>query len=216
MLKNKTMNLEYINNRISKEICHNTINQLTDNNLLNEYKNCESVKNEINKLTKILEKHNINEDKKDLIINDYLVELIPAGTKGVIRGNKFNHIVKNIIQNIKLDNKLYEVTFEKKCNLFITSEIPDWYIIEKNTNKVIIGMNQLDFWRGGHQINRGYKYLIDNKINKNNIKFLCVICNEIKLRNNRNKIYKLFESGYSNDTLCYIHNLETIIKKFFS
>ena len=35
--------------------------------------------------------------KKDLIIDDYLLELIPPGTKGVIRGNKFNKIVKETI-----------------------------------------------------------------------------------------------------------------------
>lgn len=33
--------------------------------------------------------------------------------------------------------------------------------------KIIIDMNQLDLWSGGHQINRGAKYLLDNKFNSN-------------------------------------------------
>ena len=36
---------------------------------------------------------------------------------------------------------------------------------EIETNKIIIGMNQLDIINGGHQINRGSKYLIDNNHN---------------------------------------------------
>ena len=78
-----------------------------------------------------------------------MVDLIPAGTKGVIRGNKFNNIVKNIIENIKLDESRYTICYEKQCELCITSEIPDWFIQEKITNKIIIGMNQLDLWGGG-------------------------------------------------------------------
>jgi len=76
-------------------------------------------------------------------------------------------------------------------------------------------MNQLDLWGGGQQINRGSKYLIDNKNNTNKSKLLCVICNKITFTSNKNKAYTLFEIGYLNDTLCYINNIETIIKKYF-
>ena len=154
--------------------------------------------------------------KKDLIINDYILELIPAGTKGIIRGNKFNSIVKDSIKNLKLNNERFEICFEKNCNACATTERPDWYILEKSTNKVIIGMNQLDLWSGGQQINRGFKYLIDNKNNTEKSKLLCVVCNKINFNNNKNKAYKLFEIGYLNNTLCYIKNIETIINNYFN
>lgn len=54
-------------------------------------------------------------------------------------------------------------------------------------------MNQLDLTLDEHQINRGYKYLIDNKHNNKNSKLLCVIFNELKFKSNKNKAYKLFE-----------------------
>ena len=76
-------------------------------------------------------------------------------------------------------------------------------------------MNQLDLWNGGHQLNRGYKYLIDNKHNNKNSKLLCVICNDIQIKS-KNKIYKLFEIGFENNTLCYINNLQNIIYSFFN
>jgi|SaaInlStandDraft_4_1057021.scaffolds.fasta_scaffold11134_1 hypothetical protein len=210
------INLDYVNNRIDKEFCDNTVNELKDTYLINKYKECKSVKNEIEKLNLILEKYNIETNKKKLIINDYILNLIPAGTKGVIRGNKFNNIVKKIINNLKLNNERFEIYFEKQCLICITTEIPDWYILEKTTNKVIVGMNQLDLWAGGQQINRGFKYLIDNKNNTENSKLLCVVCNKIKFNSNKNKAYKLFETGYLNNTLCYIKNIENIINKFFN
>ena len=211
-----TINLYYINNRIDREICIDTINKLKDSYLINEYKECKSVKNEIKKLEVILEKYNIETYKKELILSDYLLELIPAGTKGIIRGNKFNSIVKNTINNLNLDNDRFEICFEKQCQICITPEIPDWYILEKLTDKVIIGMNQLDLWGGGQQINRGSKYLINNKNNTEKSKLLCVVCNKIKFNSNNNKAYKLFEIGYLNDTLCYIKNIELIINKYFN
>ena len=214
--KPETINLDYINNRIDKEICENTINKLTDTYLLNEYKECKSVKNEINKLELILDKYNIETKTKELILNEYILDLIPAGTKGVIRGNKFNSIVKETIDNLKLNNERFEICFEKQCQKCITTEIPDWYILEKSTDKVITGMNQLDLWCGGHQSNRGSKYLINNKNNTDKSKLLCVICNEIKFKSNKNKAYELFEVGYDNDTLCYIKNIESIINKYFN
>ena len=210
------IDLKYINERIEKEICYETIDKLSDNNLLDKYKNTESVKKRIRLLNSLLCKYDIESNKKDLILNDYLLELIPSGTKGIIRGNEFNNIVKNTIMNLQLDNTRFDIYFEKHCELCNTSEIPDWYILEKVTNKVIIGMNQLDLWNGGHQLNRGYKYIIDNKYNTEKTKLLCVICNKIKIMNTTNKIYKLFSIGYKNDTICYIKNIESIINKYFN
>lgn len=208
------MNITIINDRIKKEICYNTIKKLTDKSLFNNYKKCKSVKNKISKLELILDKHKIQ--NKDLIINDYLLELIPTGTKSVIRGNKFNNIVQDKINNINLDKQRFKIYFEEKCKLYITDEIPDWYILDNNTNKILIGMNQIDIWTGGHQLNRGCKYLIDNKHNTEKSKLLCVICNDITFLNNKRKVYNLFETGYKNNTLCYINNIKTIINDYFS
>ena len=210
------MDIDYINKRIEKEICENTINMLKDDNLLENYKNCKSVKKNINILKIILDKYNIKDKIKNSIISDYFLKIIPAGTKGIVRGNKFNDIVRETINNLKLDNNRFEICFEKMCDISITPEIPDWYILEKETNKVIIGMNQLDVWNGGQQRNRGSKYLIDCKNNTEKSKLLCVVCNKIKLTSNKNKIYKLFKIGYSNDTLCYVKNIGNIINNFFN
>lgn len=79
------LTIEYINKRINNEICFDTIEKLKDENLIKEYKNTISVKKKIINLDIILKKHEINEKTRQLIINDYLLELIPTGTKGNIR-----------------------------------------------------------------------------------------------------------------------------------
>jgi hypothetical protein len=208
-------NIETINTRIKQEICYETLAELTDTKLMSQYKECNSVKNEIKKLSEILIKYT-DEETKEKIIFEYLVQLIPPGTKGVIRGNKFNNIVKQFITKLALDTERFDICFEKKCNTHLTSEKPDWYILEKSTNKIIIGMNQLDLWGGGQQLNRGYKYIENNKHNNINSKLLCVVCNEIQFKSKKNKTYKLFKIGFENNTLCYLNNLQNIISSYFN
>ena len=208
--------MKYINARIKQEVCYEALEELTDAKLISVYKDCNSVKNEIKKLSDILVNNNIDKEKIEKIIQEYLLQLIPAGTKGVIRGNKFNNIVKQFITKLALDADRFEICFEKKCEGHFTTEIPDWDILEKSTNKIIIGMNQLDLWSGGQQINRGSKYIENNKHNNENSKLLCVVCNEIQFKSKKNKAYKLFETGFKNNTLCYLNNLQNIINSYFN
>jgi len=206
--------MEYINKRIEKEICYETINKLSDENLLNEYMKCSSSKKQVVNLENILIKY-VNNKTKEKIINEYILELIPPGTKGVIRGNKFNNIVKNKILELKLDETLYEIGFEAQPDGYNIEEKPDWYIRELKTNKILIGMNQLDLWGGGAQCNRGSKYIFNSKYNNDNSKLLCVVCNHVQFKRSNNKTYRLFVEGYNNNTLCYLNNLKNLIFDFF-
>ena len=88
------LSLTEINRKINNQICYNTINILNDFNLKNEYLKTSSVKNKINKLKLLLIKNEIDTNKIDNILNEYLFDLIPSGTKAVIRGNLFNKIIK--------------------------------------------------------------------------------------------------------------------------
>jgi hypothetical protein len=213
------LDIIHINERIKKEICHNTISKLTDENLLPVYKNSESVIEELKKQATMLDKY-IDSETKQKILNDpdNILQLIPAGTKGVIRGNKFNEIVKSVILQNNTDTDRFEICFEENCKIegHNTSEKPDWYILEKLTKKIIIGMNQLDLWSGGAQTNRGSKYIEGNIHNNEKSKLLCVVCNEIQISSKKNKTYKLFEIGFRCDTLCYLNNLQNIIISYFN
>ena len=67
----------------------------------------------------------------------------------------------------------------------------------------------------GIKQNRGSKYILDVKFNNPDKKLICVVCHHIKHKSTKNKVYKLFDIGFNNNTLCYINNLEKIIKDFF-
>lgn len=214
----KAMNLDTlsdINKRIETEYCPKTEKQLSDKNLYDDYKKSKSVLERRKVISGVLSKHNLNTETKEKIIQDLSLLLIPAGTKGIIRGKKFNGIIENLIKSFKLNKDNFDVCFEKNCEKHITNEIPDWYILEKKTGKIIIGMNQLDLWGGGHQINRGFKYIINNPNNSENSKLLCVVCNKIQLKSKKNKIFKLFKVGFEKNTLCYLNNLQNIIYSYF-
>ena len=210
----ETTRLDEINKIINEQVCQDTIDKLSDENLFDQYKTSKSVEILSDKLTRKLEKY-INGVNLSSAISEIMVDLIPPGTKGAIRGNAFNKIVETRIKSLDLDPEKYEIAFEKVCDSCHTTEIPDFYILEKETMRVIIGMNQSDLWSGGQQINRGSKYLVNNKHNTEKSKLLCVISKKIDLKSNKNKAYELFDIGFKNDTLCYVNNISIICKKFF-
>ena len=92
------LSIEEVNAKIKDGLCRETIEKLCDAKLMDEYMECKSVKNEIKRLSNILGKY-IDDDTRQKIIGEYLPQLIPAGTKGAIRGNKFNKIVKEHIES---------------------------------------------------------------------------------------------------------------------
>lgn len=205
--------IHIINNRITREFCLQTAHQCSHNFLMPEYKKAKATIRNINHLRSILVKNKVEETKIELIINNYIHKLIPPGTKGYIRGQKFNSIIKDYLINLKLNKDRFILEFEKKNKIYYTDEIPDWTIYDKNKNMILIGMNQMDFWSGGQQKNRGNKYI--NYPNTQKCKLVSVLCNKIEFKR-KNSIYKLFENGFKNNTICYKNNLANIIYNFFA
>jgi len=198
--------LNELNERINNEFNYHIIKSLSDKALLDRFLQSDSVKTRINELTEILQEENISDDIITNIINKYITKLIPPGTKGVIRGNVFNQIIQDFIKNLNLNSRQFTINFEKKHPLYNGDEIPDWYINDTYNNKVLIGMNQLDLWSGGAQTNRASKYILQHQ-NTDNIKLVCVIYKYIQIKSTTNKLYKIFNSGYNKDILCYIGGL---------
>ncbi len=182
---------------------------LTDEALIDEYVKYPSVQKNIKILEDTLKMNNVTNRQIDKIKKDYAKQLVPAGTKGVVRGNKFNNIVKEIILR-SFEEDRYEVAFEKNCE-FLFSEIPDWYIKDKVTNRIIVGFNQLDLWSGGAQLNRASKYIMDDnfhlKYQGENIKVLSVVCNKLSVVSENSKSFKIMKYGINMDRVCYIKSL---------
>jgi len=171
----------------------------------------------VNTLSNILEKHvEISTETREAILEEYLLKMISPGLKGQKRGEYFNKIVREKIESFQLSPDIYEVAFEKNCNLAPTKEKPDWYIIDKIQNKTLIGMNQVDLWGGGQQTNRAAKYILEDPFEHlPNVKLIGVVCYFIELKSNKNKSFKILEKGFEKNTICYLKSLEQRIKEFF-
>ena len=85
--------------------------KLSDRKLWQEFKVMSSYRNKENMFKTIFKKEGITEEKIKNIFNNqnFINSLISPGLKGVIRGNKFNKIVKNHIKSqFKLDYEKYK------------------------------------------------------------------------------------------------------------
>ena len=211
----KSNDIDRLNELINKQYSKEIEDKLSDENLNEQFIKCNSSQKIKTQIKNILK----NDYNDDVLLQKRVEQLlalsIPAGTKGVIRGNMFNNIVKEELLLIKKDYDQLDISFEKKikdCN-----ERPDFII--KCNNKYIIGMNQVDLWNGGQQLNRASNYLDDLK-NTETKKFLCVIAYKYIFKNShrqeKSKSFILIKNGLENNRLCYVNNLKNIIVDFFS
>ena len=212
------MDIHTINKRIVKEYCKKTYNKLTRIELQTECMKHQSFKQKTETTRKKLSQYFTNTEQINNYLNDdeIIQSHISSSLLSEVRGKKYDKIIEKKIKSFNLSPERYIIRFEHKPPNIEISERPDWYIYDKKTKKTIIGMNQMDFWTGGHQTNRGDKYLIDNKYNNKNTKLLCVVCNKTQVKKQTSKAYKYFNVGFTNDTLCYIKNIYNIIDTYFN
>jgi len=206
--------VEKINEKIKATYSAEVCEQLSDQNLMPLYLRALSTKKRFDRLRNVLNKYLSDERQIQAILQSMLIKLIPSGTKGYIRGHKFNEIVKTAILGLHLDEQRFEVAFEKQTVLMNTSELPDWYIREKDTNRVIVGMNQLDFFSGTQQQNRGRDYILNTSFNSETQKFLCVMCLGKEFKQECLSLI-IYSTGFENNTLVFLPELGKLIKNFF-
>jgi hypothetical protein len=208
-------NLDNINKRIKCEVCIDTVDMLTDINLLDKYKLTPSVKAARIKYEDVLKKFITDKAQLEAALDEMTPMFVPPGTKGGVRGRKFNDIVEAEIKSWVLPKTDFVIKFEEQHNDFKTSEIPDWFIYNNKTNKILIGMNQITLWGGGAQNNRGSKYIHERK-NTDICRLIAVVCNDVTIKSKKNKKYNLFSVGFAKNTLCYRNGLRAIVDEYFS
>lgn len=214
--------LDTINKRVRNTFCPDTWKKLDRSACIDEIQEFPSFIQRKNSFLSYFsddEKHVAEKlmDNKAFII-DFLIT--PSMLSSVV-GRKFNNLVKDKILSIDaFKDAPYEIEFEKNHHTYVSAEIPDFTIYNKDTQKCIIGMNQIDLWKGGHQTNRGDKYITNPPHNDPNVLLLAVIASNEKCfftkRNSKSKHFMLFKKGFQNDTLCYIKDIERIAKNWLN
>ena len=211
----RDIEIENINKFIENTYSNETEESLSDENLLEEYQKCQSTQDVIEDFINDMLEAEIEIDKINYVLKKRIPKLIPPGTKGVVRGNMFNKIVKEKILSFGLAN--YEIVFEKQHPLVKCTEKPDFYIYNPVSKKLLIGMNQIDLWSGGAQSNRGSKYVIHNPFenSKYDVHLIAVVCNKVEIKSIESKGFQIFKNGIDNHRICYINGLREIVDWYF-
>jgi len=188
---------EYLN--LSFRLCDKVLNK--------EYLQTKSMRAQEKILEKLLKKYNIN---NNLLLNDILIHHVKPSVKAVVRGLKFNTIVKNYIINIRISPDCI-VCFEKSVENNPIVNKPDWFIMKNG--KYLIGYNQIDLFNGGHQLDRGNLYVVENN-NTDNMRYINVVAFEPKMSKRESKAQRIYNIGFSKKNICLLHNLRSIIEDF--
>jgi hypothetical protein len=208
--------LEELNSYIRRSVTDDSLDVLSDKTLKPLFLKQESVQKKYDQFIKMLKKQSLTDSQIQTIVDDWIHELIPPGTKGVIRGNMFNKYVKHILLSSEFAKypEIFDIVFERKHPDFPTDEIPDWYIYDRETKCCVIGMNQLDLWTGGAQINRGSKYILHDELHMSNPKmyFISVIHSLIQFTSKKSKAYKIVSTGFEKRRLSYSSQLISLIE----
>jgi hypothetical protein len=176
------------------------------------------------KVQKIKEKIRLLAEKLELtdkgiraLNNTLLPMLIPAGVKASSRGVRFNSYINMLLTkeiSKRWSNKV-SITFETPYHG--VNEIPDWTITFKDSNKRIIGYNQLDLWNGGAQINRGAKYILDDHFHKRlcsqNTYLICIVLRKYKAKK-ENKTTQIIRKGLQEKRLFWPKGFVNYLQKF--
>ena len=158
------MNRSELFNRIQNEICYNTINSLSDYQIIQEYKYHKNIYNKLKVINNVLNTYGIN-DKN--IMNDFAYALTPINVLNQLKKDKFNKIVLENINKLELDIKPI-IKINKKY---------DWCLSNKKNKKTLYGINIIDInkcKKMSEAINNINSYN-DNFNNHTNIIYVIVI-----------------------------------------
>jgi len=188
--------------------------QLSDSALYPRYLQQKSVSRRLESFVSMLQRHHLPETTISNIATEYLSQMIPPGAQAVVRGARFEEIVRQEIEDMKLDPDVYDVRFEKDIiSCRGSDEVPDFVIRHRLSNRLLLGMVQTDLWNGGHQLNRGYKYVF-HPYNRRH-KMLCVVAHRPRLTSPASKVSRMVAHGLEHKTLCYVRGLQAAIQAFF-
>lgn len=170
----------------------------------------------IEKLELILDKYKVPPTKSQKILDEIIPYAIPNGVKACVRGNQFNRIVEKIIKSKIRRHK--HIIFTKEVKHDLLHEKLDWMLYNSKSKKTLIGFNQIDLWSGGHQLNRGSKYVLDqnmhSRLSKRRIKLVNVIAASPKSLTCNSKAYKILSTGILRNRICTLNRLKAMVSSF--
>lgn len=205
--------------------------ELADDAMFAFFRKSPSVQARCDTLRRALERYGVSSMVSARVVRDVFdALLVPAGVKSHTRGMLFNEIVGRELRDVlrKSDavrDGRYELSFETRTP--IVSEIPDWTIRDADTGRLLIGFNQIDLWSGGHQLNRGGKYVLDDRLHRrlsdeHDARLLAVVAQELPTRTRRgSKVHRMRDhavtaAGPNAARLCMCRDVSSVVSAWMN
>ena len=195
---------------------------LTDDDMFAYFRKSPSVQHRCDVLRRALESHGMSAVTTASVVREVFDELlVPPGVKAYTRGMLFNQIVQTELTDVLCDcQERFVLSFERP--LPIVAEIPDWTLVDAITGRVLIGMNQIDVWSGGHQLNRAGKYVLDDRLHErlrdeHDARMIAVVAHELPDRTRRgSKVDRLRRhiipwQAPATARMCWPRDLEAVV-----
>lgn len=160
----------------------------------------------------------ISNTKQSVLVEKLMTHFVSHGIKSSLRGIQFNKEVAKIIKPLVMRKRHIVFTLEPTHKLLF--EKPDWMLYNINTRSTIVGYNQIDLWSGGHQINRGAKYILDKalhaKLSRHKVKLVAVVAGGPSSLKEDTKKYNIINTGIEKNRLFTPSTIQALIRKFIS
>lgn len=156
--------------------------------------------------------------RKQLLVERLMSHFVHHGIKSSLRGIQFNKEVARKIE--PLTRRRPNIIFSLEPSHKLLFEKPDWMLYNTNTRSTLVGYNQIDLWSGGHQINRGAKYILDKalhaKLSRHKIKLIAVVARGPTTLKEGTKKYDIINTGIEKRRLFTPATLPAFIRDFIS
>lgn len=176
------------------------------------YAETPSVKSRLGRLDKILAEEGVPARKRETLSRRLLCMLVPAGTKGAVRGRIFNKMVEREISKALGRRRGVGFSVEEAHPLF--QEIPDWVL--RKGKSTLVGFNQVSLFGGGHQLNRGGKYVTDETLHRRlarrGVRMVCIV-KDVPGRG-RGKAWEITRRGVAKRRLYTLGGIKKLVEEF--
>ena len=162
----------------------------------------------------ILKSNNFEDDVMDNIFWNCRKYILSAKDKTLIQEHVFGSIVKDKIRSFDLPSNLFEIEHDSEYIPLTNLEKQSWFIRNRLTNKVLIGVNHMNLWKDRNSVNLFEKYM-NFKSESENVEIVCIVASSIFHTSERSKTFKLFKTGFDSNRLCYINGLKKVIDDRF-
>jgi hypothetical protein len=178
--------MDIVNRWIDENYNSSYYNMTLDYNYTTLYKDNNIVKNNTDKLVGVLKNNNVTNRQIGKIVDSYFLNLVPEDLKKETREKGFNNTIKRKLES-ELINERYTLHFDNRRD-------SDWYVINNETDEILLGYNYPHLFKGDQQFQKFKKNIYREE------KTLNILVNKLE---SGDKFVNVMLEGINRGNMCY-------------